>query len=242
MRSEKKEADEEFIIYHNKIFRQFGKKWTYLLVLEISKYDKIRFNHLKTKFQGITSSTLSSSLKELETYGVINRLEISKDQPFKVEYVITEEGRKFLESLKPFLEWNYNKDKIELEKRTTNAIVIDENLNSRKMLTKLLSNLKINIIHSYNDAADISQEDNPNIIFVDVSLPELNGITAIEMLKEVFPDGKIVAITGDLSLETSTLLKKHNVSTVLHKPYTVSSLLQTFNKLNIPITKHAAQN
>lgn len=241
MKLDEEEMEEEFIEYHNKIFHQFGKKWTYLLVHEISKYEQIRFNHLKIKFRKITSATLSSSLKELEIFGIIKRIEISKSYPLKVEYAITEEGEKFLESVKPFLEWSYSKDKIKFIKTLPNVIIIDENKNSCIMLSKLLSSIKVNVIQSCNDAADVSQKSNPDIIFVDVSLPQLNGITAIEMLNEVFDNTKIVAITGDLSLETSALLKKHNVSTILHKPYTVSSLSHTFYELNIPITKHVTK-
>ena len=66
---------------------------------------KMRFKDFLDRFEGISPSTLTSSLKKLENEGLLDR-KFFNEIPPKVEYSITKKGKELLNSIKPLLEWS----------------------------------------------------------------------------------------------------------------------------------------
>ena len=69
-------------------------KWKILILWYISFYKVQRFGELMRRLDGITQSTLTKQLRELEQDGFIHR-KIYKQIPPKVEYTLTELGQSF---------------------------------------------------------------------------------------------------------------------------------------------------
>ena len=66
-----------------------------------------RFGELLRRIDGITQSTLTKQLRELEDDGFIHR-EIYKEVPPKVEYTLTELGNSFVPVLTEMMMWSQN--------------------------------------------------------------------------------------------------------------------------------------
>lgn len=81
-----------------------GKKWNLLILEETSTQIKIRYKDLFQRLEGISPSTLSSSLRELEKEGLLNR-KLFNEIPPRVEYTISKKGIELKEAIKPLLEW-----------------------------------------------------------------------------------------------------------------------------------------
>ena len=78
-------------------------KWAMLMMHHISE-GPIRFNELKRRLPKMTNATLSTQLKKLEKYGMIQRKSYN-EMPLRVEYSLTETGEKFrkvLDSIEVF--------------------------------------------------------------------------------------------------------------------------------------------
>lgn len=73
-------------------------KWTLMILCQLSKRTA-RFNELRRTIPGITQHMLTSSLRDLEGAGVVNRT-VYAEVPPRVEYAMTAHGR----SLKPVIE------------------------------------------------------------------------------------------------------------------------------------------
>jgi len=73
-------------------------KWTLMILCQLAKR-VARFNELKRTIPGITQHMLTTSLRELEANGIIQRT-IYAEVPPRVEYRMTPHGR----SLKPVIE------------------------------------------------------------------------------------------------------------------------------------------
>lgn len=69
-----------------------GGRWTSYIIYELQKYEKVRFGELKKNLHGITNSMLSSTLKTLETEGIVIREQFNEIPP-RVEYSLSEAGR-----------------------------------------------------------------------------------------------------------------------------------------------------
>lgn len=73
-------------------------KWTLMILCQLAKR-MARFNELKRTIPGITQHMLTTSLRELEANGLVQRT-IYAEVPPRVEYKMTPHGR----SLKPVIE------------------------------------------------------------------------------------------------------------------------------------------
>lgn len=65
-----------------------GKRWSLLILKNLSKGHVVRFNELKLNLKGISSTVLSERLSELEQEGLIGK-KIYAEVPLRVEYTLT---------------------------------------------------------------------------------------------------------------------------------------------------------
>lgn len=82
-----------------------GGKWKILILWYVSFYKVQRFGELMRRLDGITQSTLTKQLRELEQDGFLHR-EIYPEIPPKVEYSLTELGQSFIPALQTMMEWS----------------------------------------------------------------------------------------------------------------------------------------
>ncbi len=82
-----------------------GGKWKIIVIWRLKDGAK-RFNELQRNLPGIRHSALTLQLRELEKDGLIHR-EVFKEIPPKVEYSLTEIGRKFLKAMEALGEWGF---------------------------------------------------------------------------------------------------------------------------------------
>lgn len=80
-------------------------KWKILIIWYISVYKIQRFGELQRRLGGITQSTLTKQLRELENDGIIHR-GVYAEVPPKVEYSLTEMGESFVPILLSMKEWS----------------------------------------------------------------------------------------------------------------------------------------
>lgn len=81
-----------------------GKKWSLLVVNAIGNHGKLRFNEIMEELKGISPRTLSETLKELESAGLITRRQFNEIPP-RVEYYLTKDGEGLREAMVPLLKW-----------------------------------------------------------------------------------------------------------------------------------------
>ena len=82
-----------------------GGKWKILILWYIAFYKVQRFGELMRRLDGITQSTLTKQLRELEQDGFLHR-EIYREVPPRVEYSLTEFGQSFIPVLQNMLDWS----------------------------------------------------------------------------------------------------------------------------------------
>ena len=87
------------------ILAVLGGKWKILILWYIAFYQVQRFGQLMRRLDGITQSSLTKQLRELERDGFLHR-EIYKEIPPKVEYSLTEMGQSFIPILNQMMLWS----------------------------------------------------------------------------------------------------------------------------------------
>lgn len=79
-------------------------KYKMFILYTLMEFRIVRFNEMQKYIGGITYKTLSSTLKQLEADGLVNRKEYPQIPP-KVEYSLTEKGKSLIPILDQMCEW-----------------------------------------------------------------------------------------------------------------------------------------
>ena len=77
--------------------------------------------------------------------------------------------------------------------------VVDDNPGFRDTLASLLGTEELVVVGAVgrgSDAVDLVRSTDPDVVLMDVRMPEMNGIEATRLLKSAFPEVGVVALTG----------------------------------------------
>ena len=86
------------------IWEVLSRKWSLLILKNLSFRKNLRFNQLKRILQGISSTVLSERLYELEKEGLISK-KIFQEIPLRVEYNLTPKTKDLEPILKNLDKW-----------------------------------------------------------------------------------------------------------------------------------------
>lgn len=86
------------------IWEVLGKRWSLLIIKNLSTKDTIRFNELKRALAGISSTVLSERLLELEREGLVSK-KIYPEVPPRVEYSLTAQAKELEVIIKELGRW-----------------------------------------------------------------------------------------------------------------------------------------
>lgn len=81
-----------------------GRRWSLLIIKNLSTKDTIRFNELKRALSGISSTVLSERLLELEREGLVSK-KIYPEVPPRVEYSLTPQAKELEVIIKELGRW-----------------------------------------------------------------------------------------------------------------------------------------
>nr|UWI52014.1 winged helix-turn-helix transcriptional regulator [Clostridioides difficile] len=79
-------------------------KWAKFILFELCVHDVLRFGELKKELPQITNTMLTSTLRELESYQLINRVQFNEIPPH-VEYSLTDKGRDLIPIFYEMFKW-----------------------------------------------------------------------------------------------------------------------------------------
>lgn len=86
------------------IWEVLGKRWSLLIIKNLSTKETIRFNELKRALAGISSTVLSERLLELEREGLVTK-KIYPEVPPRVEYSLTVQAKELEMIIKELARW-----------------------------------------------------------------------------------------------------------------------------------------
>ncbi len=85
-------------------WNEMTRVWTLPVIHALGLQQPARFNELKRRIEGISATSLSERLNELEKNGVIQR-KVYPETPPRVEYSLTPKGKDLLQILDQFADW-----------------------------------------------------------------------------------------------------------------------------------------
>jgi len=82
------------------------------------------------------------------------------------------------------------------------------------------------------DAITMYEKFKPSVIFMDVHMEKMHGDQALQEIRSIDKDVKIVMVTGDMSKNMEDTLEKHGASAIIHKPFDIKIMTQIIDELD----------
>ena len=119
------------------------------------------------------------------------------------------------------------------------CVVVDDDEHITELFSEILAlhGLEIaGIGHDGFDAIELSSKHKPDILFLDVEMPKLNGIEALKEIRKIDSTSNIVIVTGNTSNDCEKTLEENGASAIVFKPFDIQKIKQVIDHLDSEIT------
>ena len=81
-----------------------------------------------------------------------------------------------------------------------------------------------------NEAVELAQQLRPDVILMDIRMPDMNGIQATKIIKEVSPKTPVIALSAFAFEDTIREAKAVGCDDFMSKPFKVEDLIEIIKK------------
>lgn len=117
-------------------------------------------------------------------------------------------------------------------------LIVDDNDLMRTLLRGILRSENCQVIGEARNgsiALDSIARNKPDIVFLDVVMPEMDGLEALQNIKSKHPEIVVVMITGNPSKENVEESIQGGASGFIIKPFNSAKVLDTLNRVMLEI-------
>lgn len=122
-------------------------------------------------------------------------------------------------------------------------LIVDDNDLMRTLLRGILRNENCQVIGEARNgsvALESIARNKPDIVFLDVVMPEMDGLEALQNIKSKYPEIVVVMITGNPSKENVEESIQGGASGFIIKPFNSAKVLDTLNRVILDVKPAAA--
>lgn len=119
-------------------------------------------------------------------------------------------------------------------------LIVDDSPVARRMLrTSIPKDKGYEIFEAVNgqDGVDKYQELKPDIVFMDLTMPVLDGYQATAKIKELDKNAIVIVTTADIQPKSIASVMELGAFTLLKKPAKAESIQEAMNKVEIKLKK-----
>jgi two-component system response regulator len=102
----------------------------------------------------------------------------------------------------------------------TTILIVDDSFFTRNVLARILKQAGHNVIQAEDGetALNLYRNENPDLVMLDLALPQFSGSKVLENLQAIDPNVKVIITTSDFTHITKDHLVAKGVMGVLYKP------------------------
>ena len=118
--------------------------------------------------------------------------------------------------------------------KTLTAIVIDDDVDTVDVFCDYLQIVAVNVLgRGYNGkiAVELYQKYKPDVVFLDLMMPDYDGFYALENIRKINPSARVVVVTADLRKDTADRLDILKPTEVFIKPYDINKISELLQKI-----------
>lgn len=106
------------------------------------------------------------------------------------------------------------------------VLVVDDALFTRKVLREILETEGCEIVEASNgkEAIDKFRSEHPDLVLLDVSMPDMDGLTVLQAIKEIDENAKVVMVSAMGQSSTVQEAMKFGACDFIVKPFRPSQI------------------
>ena len=89
----------------------------------------------------------------------------------------------------------------------------------------------LGIGHDGKSAIELYQKIKPDIVFLDVMMPDYDGFYGLEKIKQLDPNARVIMVTADITQETHDRLISLGTNMIIHKPFEIEEIIMALNRI-----------
>jgi CheY-like chemotaxis protein len=117
------------------------------------------------------------------------------------------------------------------------VLVVDDSGFARRALIKLikqqLEGWEIFDTDNGHKALDIFKEENPDIVFLDLTMPVVRGEDVLQEIKSISPDSKVIVVSADIQQKTKDNVMSLGADYMVNKPISPEKFAEALTKIMI---------
>ena len=115
-----------------------------------------------------------------------------------------------------------------------NILIVDDSRTSRKILRSILESAAHTIVGEAangEEGAKLFDELNPDLVTLDITMPVLDGIGALQKIKESHPNSKAIMVTAAGQKDKMMDAIKNGASEFVTKPFEKEEIKKALDKV-----------
>jgi CheY-like chemotaxis protein/nitrogen-specific signal transduction histidine kinase len=115
---------------------------------------------------------------------------------------------------------------------TMKTILVAEDEDSNYELVKAVLQKRYRMIRAHNgiEAVNLNEDEYPDLILMDIRMPEMNGLDAVRIIKEVSHDTPVIALSAYAFEDNIREAKLAGFDEFMAKPFRVEALIEMITK------------
>lgn len=112
-------------------------------------------------------------------------------------------------------------------------LIVDDNDLMRALLRGILRSESYVVIGETKNGAlalEFIEKEKPDIVFLDVMMPEMDGLEALQNIKSKYPQTVVIMITGNPSVENVQESIQNGADGFIVKPFNSAKVLDTLDR------------
>jgi len=117
---------------------------------------------------------------------------------------------------------------------TKRLLIVDDSSIMRRTIEKNLQEYDLEIIGQASnglEAIKLVEQEKPDVITLDITMPEMDGIACLEEIMKIHPETKVMIITALSDKLTGLIALDKGARGFMFKPVNANDLARSFDKL-----------
>lgn len=118
--------------------------------------------------------------------------------------------------------------------KAVKVLICDDSLLVRKKLRDLLNSLGCEVVEAENgkNVVSVFQETRPDVVFMDIVMPEADGLEALSRIKEVDAKARVVMLSSTGTSAKLIQALKAGAMDFIQKPYTTEQIAKVISSIS----------
>lgn len=115
------------------------------------------------------------------------------------------------------------------------CVIVDDDVQITELFSELMTMQGLDVLATGYDGLDaikLYEKHKPDVLFLDVEMPKLNGIEALKNIKKIDSSANVIVVTGSTSSNIEKQLEENGVLEIVHKPFDINKISKIIDSLN----------